>query len=156
VELYIHSPKTPSWRGSQLNSTGKTLPFTFNVIIVTPSKFYSNGNEKKMMLASSSSEIVNYVMRLLRSGLQQESGTLSFVRVVSFSCQVGEPRLWITSHTGCSNHAPRRTEILICKCNLSFLLHRTLLFHFCSYKIRGTQGCFNLPDITGSESETKT
>jgi hypothetical protein len=26
VDLYLHSPNTPSWRGAQLN-TGKTLPF---------------------------------------------------------------------------------------------------------------------------------
>jgi len=30
VELYLHSPNTPSWRGAQLKkSTGTTLPFTF-------------------------------------------------------------------------------------------------------------------------------
>jgi hypothetical protein len=30
VELYFHSPNTPSWRGAQLkNSTGTILPFTF-------------------------------------------------------------------------------------------------------------------------------
>jgi hypothetical protein len=30
VELYLHSPNTPSWHGAQL-STGTTLPFTFHV-----------------------------------------------------------------------------------------------------------------------------
>jgi len=30
VELYLHSPNSPSWRGDQLKkSTGSTLPFTF-------------------------------------------------------------------------------------------------------------------------------
>jgi hypothetical protein len=29
VELYLHSPNTPPWRGAQLKSTGTTLPFTF-------------------------------------------------------------------------------------------------------------------------------
>jgi hypothetical protein len=27
VELYLHSPSTPSWRGAQLENTEKTLPF---------------------------------------------------------------------------------------------------------------------------------
>jgi hypothetical protein len=38
VELYLHSPNTPSWRGAQLKkeSTGRSLPFfTF---LVSPSK----------------------------------------------------------------------------------------------------------------------
>jgi hypothetical protein len=30
VELYLHSPNTPSWRGAQLGgSTGTTLPLPF-------------------------------------------------------------------------------------------------------------------------------
>jgi hypothetical protein len=43
VELYLHSPNTPSWRGAQLRNagstsplpfTGATLPFTFTCILV--------------------------------------------------------------------------------------------------------------------------
>jgi hypothetical protein len=36
VELYLHSPNTPAWRGAQLrSSTGKTLPLpsTINTFI---------------------------------------------------------------------------------------------------------------------------
>jgi hypothetical protein len=81
-------------------------------------------------LASSSRETLNYVAWLVRWSLQHEGGTLSFVPVVSFGCQVGEPRLWITSCTRFRNHAPQRTGILISKCNLSFLPHRTVFFIF--------------------------
>jgi len=50
-----------------------------------------------MILAPSSSETLNYVVWLVRSSLQQEGGgTLSYGRVVSYSCQVGESPLWIT------------------------------------------------------------
>jgi len=31
VELYLHSPNTPSWRCAQLKSAGTTVPFTFYV-----------------------------------------------------------------------------------------------------------------------------
>jgi hypothetical protein len=39
VELYIHSPNTPSWRGVQLKNTGITLfyftfTFTFTLLFV--------------------------------------------------------------------------------------------------------------------------
>jgi len=55
--------------------------------------------KKIMILAPSSSETLNYVVWLVRSSLQQQGGgTLSFGRVVSFSCQVGESPLWITRH----------------------------------------------------------
>jgi hypothetical protein len=33
VELYLHSPKTPSWRGALL-STGTTLLLPFTIIII--------------------------------------------------------------------------------------------------------------------------
>jgi hypothetical protein len=33
VQLYLHSPNTPPWRGVQLRtSTGTTLPFTFTLL----------------------------------------------------------------------------------------------------------------------------
>jgi hypothetical protein len=72
------------------------------IAFATPDIFFqSNEKEKIMILAPSSSETLNYVVWLVRSSLQQEGGgTLSFVRVVSFSCQVGESRLWITRHNG--------------------------------------------------------
>jgi hypothetical protein len=45
--------------------------------------------KKKLTLASSSSEKLNYVVWLVRSSLQQEGGgTLSFVRVISFRLAV--------------------------------------------------------------------
>jgi hypothetical protein len=42
VELYLHSPYTPLWRGAQL-STGTTLPFTFTFwYLLSISSIYSN------------------------------------------------------------------------------------------------------------------
>jgi hypothetical protein len=37
VELYLHSPNTPSWRGAQLGgSTGTTFPFTLLLLLLLP------------------------------------------------------------------------------------------------------------------------
>jgi hypothetical protein len=43
VELYLHSPNTPSWRGASLR-TGTTLhlPFTQMIISLFPLRPYSN------------------------------------------------------------------------------------------------------------------
>jgi hypothetical protein len=49
VELYLHSPNTPSRRGAQLGgSTRKTLPFTFTCFVrTTPMKFHRGGGGEK-------------------------------------------------------------------------------------------------------------
>jgi hypothetical protein len=45
VELYLYSPNTPSWRGSQLKNTGTTLPLldigsqSIIIIITRPQTF---------------------------------------------------------------------------------------------------------------------
>jgi hypothetical protein len=43
MEIYLHSPNTPSWRGDELKTSTGTLPFTFTFKIIFIS-FHVYGN----------------------------------------------------------------------------------------------------------------
>jgi hypothetical protein len=57
VELYVHSPSTPSWRGAHLKRTGTTLPFTF--FTLTPVGMRETRNTYKYLVLNSLSWSTN-------------------------------------------------------------------------------------------------
>jgi hypothetical protein len=50
VELYLHSPNTPSWRGAQLKSTGTTLPLALPFTACHQYQSATKGDLSKILL----------------------------------------------------------------------------------------------------------
>jgi hypothetical protein len=67
VELFLHSPNTPSWRGAQLKSTGATLPVTSPLI--------NTSSNHKIMYTHATSVVkkLNYFVLLSVTFHNQES-----------------------------------------------------------------------------------